>query len=48
MFFLSNDDRVLIDDRKDLRSSWEEAGGLFIHHTDAVKTIQKLQDHSIL
>eukprot|EP00980_Cylindrotheca_fusiformis_P028913 scaffold22672_cov141-Cylindrotheca_fusiformis.AAC.16 len=39
---------ILIDDRLDLREQWEEAGGLFVHHTDAATTIQKLRNHGIL
>jgi hypothetical protein len=39
---------VLIDDRDSLRESWEQAGGIFVHHIDADTTIQKLRDHGIL
>jgi len=39
---------VLIDDRIDLRDSWEAAGGIFIHHVDAETTILKLREHGIL
>ena len=39
---------VLIDDREDLRQSWEDAGGVFLHHTDTENTIQKLKSHGIL
>lgn len=31
---------VLIDDRARLQSSWEEAGGVFILHTDAASSVQ--------
>jgi hypothetical protein len=43
-FFLS----ILIDDRDSLRETWEQAGGVFVHHVDAETTIQKLKDHGIL
>ena len=39
---------VLIDDTEDLRQSWERAGGLFVHHTDADNTIRQLQRYGIL
>ncbi|AHC15021.1 hypothetical protein L21SP2_1636 [Salinispira pacifica] len=33
---------VLIDDRLRLKEAWEEMGGIFIHHTDAVKSLRQL------
>ncbi|ADN02297.1 hypothetical protein [Spirochaeta thermophila] len=33
---------LLIDDRESLRPSWEEIGGIFIHHTSADATISSL------
>jgi len=34
---------VLIDDRKEIGSAWEEAGGKFLHHTSTRKTIDELE-----
>jgi hypothetical protein len=34
---------VLIDDRIALKESWEAKGGIFVHHTDAETTLQKLK-----
>jgi hypothetical protein len=39
---------VLIDDRIDLAREWTNKGGIFIHHTDAKSTLQKLVDKGIL
>jgi hypothetical protein len=41
---------VLIDDRKDLGLLWEQAGGIFIHHTPGhvEPTLAKLKEHGIL
>ncbi|KAG7359736.1 hypothetical protein IV203_034834 [Nitzschia inconspicua] len=39
---------VLIDDRIDLKDSWEAAGGIFIHHIDTETTLHKLREHGIL
>ncbi len=40
--------RVLIDDRIELSKNWTDKGGIFIHHTDAKSTLQKLVDRGIL
>jgi hypothetical protein len=41
---------VLIDDRESLAESWEAAGGVFIHHQTAARTLSHLsaacRDHS--
>jgi len=34
---------VLIDDREDHRSKWEDAGGIFIHHEKAERSIAALR-----
>jgi hypothetical protein len=34
---------VLVDDRETAREPWERAGGVFIHHRDAERTIDALQ-----
>ena len=34
---------VLVDDRASARAGWETAGGLFIHHTDADRSIVALR-----
>ncbi|MEM5948427.1 hypothetical protein WKV44_07700 [Spirochaetia bacterium 38H-sp] len=34
---------ILIDDREELRESWEKEGGIFIHHKTAESSIQKLE-----
>lgn len=39
---------VLVDDYLKYKHLWEEAGGVFIHHTSAAKSIQALQDAGIL
>jgi hypothetical protein len=39
---------VLIDDTLTYRHLWEEAGGLFIHHTSAAASIAVLREHGIL
>lgn len=31
---------ILVDDRRELGASWEEAGGVFIHHVDAENTVK--------
>ena len=33
---------VLVDDREDHRSKWEDAGGVFIHHRDARSSLTRL------
>lgn len=35
---------VLIDDRASLREQWEEAGGVFVHHVSAEKSIRRLEE----
>jgi hypothetical protein len=35
---------ILIDDRTKYRSLWEEAKGIFIHHTDAESSLKKFFD----
>ncbi len=39
---------VLVDDREKLKEAWEEAGGVFILHTDAESSLQKLRDAGVL
>ena len=34
---------VLVDDRADLREAWERAGGAFVHHTSADRSIAALE-----
>ena len=34
---------LLIDDRIELKAKWEANGGIFVHHTDAETTLQKLE-----
>jgi len=34
---------VLVDDRDWLRESWEEMGGVFVHHTDALSSIEEIE-----
>lgn len=34
---------ILIDDREELREQWEKAGGIFIHHKTADKSIEELE-----
>ena len=41
-------DRVLIDDRSELRAMWEKKGGIFIHHTDTKSTLLKLEKAGII
>jgi len=33
---------ILIDDRLEYKEAWENAGGIFVHHTDSLSSIQKL------
>ena len=33
---------VLVDDREDHRDKWEAAGGLFVHHRNAVQSLDEL------
>jgi hypothetical protein len=39
---------VLVDDRDKYRHLWEQAGGVFIHHTSAQASIQALKDEGYL
>jgi hypothetical protein len=39
---------VLVDDRDKYRHLWEQAGGVFIHHTAAKASIQALKDAGYL
>jgi hypothetical protein len=39
---------VLVDDRDKYRDKWEEAGGIFIHHTTAAHTIEELRRHGFI
>mmetsp|Transcript_4870 Transcript_4870/g.10079 ORF Transcript_4870/g.10079 Transcript_4870/m.10079 type:complete len:396 (-) Transcript_4870:16-1203(-) len=39
---------ILIDDRIDLKQSWEAAGGIFIHHVNTETTIRKLRDVGVI
>lgn len=34
---------VLVDDRVELRAAWEAAGGTFIHHVSAARSITRLR-----
>lgn len=38
---------ILIDDNDKYRSLWEDAGGIFIHHTSAEDTLKKLAELGI-
>jgi len=33
---------VLVDDREDHRGKWEQAGGIFVHHRNAVQSLDEL------
>ena len=35
---------VLVDDREDHRSKWEDAGGIFIHHRSAARSLVELAE----
>jgi hypothetical protein len=39
---------ALVDDRDKYRALWEQAGGVFIHHTGAVDSIAALRRHGFL
>jgi hypothetical protein len=39
---------VLIDDRETLRTMWEQAGGVFVHHTSTETTLQRLTELGVL
>jgi hypothetical protein len=39
---------ALVDDRPKYRSLWEEAGGVFIHHTSAAASIAALKAHGFI
>lgn len=36
---------VLVDDRADHRSKWEEAGGIFVHHKSARSSLEQLAEY---
>lgn len=42
--YMNNDGDVLIDDTLKYKSLWEEAGGIFIHHTSAHDSIRALKE----
>mmetsp|Transcript_18378 Transcript_18378/g.42563 ORF Transcript_18378/g.42563 Transcript_18378/m.42563 type:complete len:331 (+) Transcript_18378:125-1117(+) len=44
----SGKNAVLIDDRISLAADWENAGGIFIHHTSTERTLRKLRDLGII
>ncbi len=44
----SRRNHVLIDDRLALREAWEEEGGIFVHHTSTVRTLEVLRERGIL
>lgn len=39
---------ILVDDTLKFSELWEEAGGIFVHHTSAESTLSKLQQLEIL
>ncbi|WP_134499521.1 hypothetical protein [Microvirga pakistanensis] len=39
---------ALVDDRDKYRPLWEEAGGIFIHHRNAARSIRRLREHGFL
>jgi len=39
---------VLIDDNPSLAVKWEAAGGIFVHHEDAITTIAKLEELGVV
>ncbi len=41
-------EHVLVDDRETARDPWEKAGGVFIHHRDAERTIDALRSLSVV
>jgi hypothetical protein len=41
----ANKGDVLVDDQIRHRHLWEEAGGVFVHHTNAAETIEALKAH---
>ena len=44
----SRKNHVLIDDRLALREAWQENGGIFIHHTSTVRTLEVLREKGII
>ena len=44
----SRENHVLIDDRLALREAWEESGGIFVHHTSTVRTLEVLRERGII
>ena len=47
-YILPNTKALLIDDREKLKPQWEEAGGIFIHHTTTKTTLEQLIAMQIL
>lgn len=41
--YLENPGDVLVDDKTKFQSIWEDGGGIFVHHTDADSTLEKLR-----
>ena len=39
---------VLVDDNPKFRGFWEEAGGIFVHHTSAAHSLRELQSLGVL
>ncbi len=39
---------ALVDDRDKYRHLWEQAGGVFVHHTHATASIAALREHGFL
>ena len=39
---------ILIDDNEKFALEWERRGGIFIHHTSAATTLEKLQARGVL
>jgi hypothetical protein len=40
--------RILIDDRDELATDWERAGGVFVWHTSTETTLQRLRELGVL
>jgi len=38
--FFSHPGAILVDDRKEYREGWEARGGIFVHYTDAMASIE--------
>ena len=39
---------VLIDDRIKAKAPWEEAGGVFVHHTSTAESLRQLRELGLL